>query len=483
MTINVAYLVVGFLLAAIGIGSARAADDTHPTAPEAYQHCQQASEVLADSAIAAWGDPTRNKVIACQPWSNGVSNGFTEHYSFEGQRFGNWYPQSGNGWTHTYIAQCADSAHEYDSATHTCKLDCPNGAQEDPLHPGTCLDDDKCKARNPGLGIEPAIRTWTQRCVAGCNLVMDSPTTTTAGGETFSTGTLRYTGTCATNDPSDPKGPTNESPDSKPSPEPDKCVPVGGGQTFCRKPNGEDCATASTGRQVCWPPNDTKTEKPDGDTIQKKCQGTTCPDFPDTPPPPNDTFTKGTSTTITNTTTNGTSNVTYTNYYTGTGGPAGNTNEGCGSDGTQGCTGTGSNGGGEGDDDKDKGNEVSGGDCPGVYTCSGGDASLCAILKEEHDQRCRGEKNDADTIEFANSHPMEGDEPPSPWGDDGNGGGVSLDEGGFGFGRTCPEPPSFELGGETHTIDIDGACTLAGMIGVIILMAAFVQAAYIIGGD
>jgi hypothetical protein len=79
---------------------------------------------------------------------------------------------------------------------------------------------------------------------------------------------------------------------------------------------------------MCWNPSDTG-EKTDLNTLQKKCAGAACPQLPDTPPPPNDTFNKHDTATASTTTGGITTTNTWSNYTTGTGGPAGKGNDGC----------------------------------------------------------------------------------------------------------------------------------------------------------
>lgn len=69
------------------------------------------------------------------------------------------------------------------------------------------------------------------------------------------------------------------------------------------------------------------------------------------------------------------------------------------------------------------------------------------------------------------------------WAGDGDGEGYNLDDGGFGLSRSCPAPPQISLLGMSATIDTEALCTAAGWFGLLIVLCAFVQAAWIIGGD
>lgn len=128
------------------------------------------------------------------------------------------------------------------------------------------------------------------------------------------------------------------------------CAPLGAGQTACRKQNGDVCYSASTGRQICWQPGQTG-EQTDADTMQKRNAGDQ-PIPPDSLQLPNgDTLSQSGEPVTTNTTINNngdTRNVTTTttNYETGSGTNAGDTNSGEPGDGS----GDGS-GDGEGDGD------------------------------------------------------------------------------------------------------------------------------------
>ncbi len=74
----------------------------------------------------------------------------------------------------------------------------------------------------------------------------------------------------------------------------------------------------------------------------------------------------------------------------------------------------------------------------------------------------------------------ETEEPESVWADQG-GESLDLDTGAFGLaGGTCPAPPTY-MG---HSLDLGGnMCLFATIIGAIVLVAAYAQAAYIIGRE
>lgn len=64
------------------------------------------------------------------------------------------------------------------------------------------------------------------------------------------------------------------------------------------------------------------------------------------------------------------------------------------------------------------------------------------------------------------------------WGEDEEA-SASLDASGFGFGTTCPNPPTV-MG---NTLDFSEFCTLMGYVGLLILAAAHMHALYIFAGE
>jgi hypothetical protein len=396
------------------------------------------------------------------------------------------------------------------------QLECPNGAQEDAFNPGTCLTDETCRARSAGLGIEPVTKGFESACKGGCLLKADSGSgTTCANGICLTTGTYTYTGTCPVNAPNGPDKPTNEAP-SVQDPPADVCQPAGS-LTLCHKPDGKKCVTASTGREICWSPGETG-EKTDGPVVQKKCNGTVCPDLPDKPPPPGDNFTKGPS--VTETTTKGGTSTTSTvnNFNTITGGPAGSSNQG-----QPGST-TGTNSGTPpGDGDGEDGTASGGGDCktPPITT---GDPVLGMVATQAWSTRCAveagnaakvtGDVGDCDspfTVEGTNANaeqlramraqicPKEGaggdgttDQSGLGGEDDGQGNGFvkegeefgadGLDDEGLGFSRACPTMPAVSVFGTSVKFDNSVMCDWLELGGLFVMVLAALASLKIMAG-
>lgn len=252
-------------------------------------------------------------------------------------------------------------------------------------------------------------------------------------------------------------------------PAPQYCEPVGT-LTMCLKQNGEHCASASTGKQICWKPGETG-EKTDGPILQSKVAG------PNEIPPQSLTLPNGDSLTksagpATTTSTKGgtTTTTTTTNYVTTHGTNAGGGTSGSGepADGT---------GGGDGEGDGE-GNGSTGGvtcDAPPVST---GDALLAQIAHQQWLARCTGSGE-----EFDGDHGEGVVDGKTGW-DDTVPDETVLDEAGFlGGAGSCPSPPTFTLGGTSRTIDTSGLCDLGDIIAALMLLAAFAHAAYILAGN
>lgn len=249
-----------------------------------------------------------------------------------------------------------------------------------------------CAQRNAALS-QSAIKFATsdaEQCIAGCKykIVSDAQTkkifSGTSGQTPVQTGTLygghwEYTGdTCGS--PQQPPKPREE---EKPKPE---CVPAASGQTYCTKPSGENCATSTTGRSICWQPGETG-QKTDGPITQTNMTGLQ-------PPGQIEGSTHQSTTNVTTTTNNNSSSITINNYSTNNGAPAGPSNSGTGNnpDGTPGGTTGGSTGGtGSGEGDGQDNTAGGGSGCQDPPTSSG-DPLLGAIYTQAWNVRCQIEK-------------------------------------------------------------------------------------------
>lgn len=152
---------------------------------------------------------------------------------------------------------------------------CPSGTTWKGAPTFQCVSSQRCLDHNndPGFaGMGPVPRTWTTYCPASsCELVMDSPETTTVGSTSIYRGTLRYTGTVC--------GATTTAPKDDTLTEPKKqtCAQVSG-QNVCIKPNGDHCYSGPIGRpmQFCWRAGETG-QKTSADVVQARGPGTTTP--------------------------------------------------------------------------------------------------------------------------------------------------------------------------------------------------------------
>ncbi|PJK12475.1 hypothetical protein CO613_11435 [Lysobacteraceae bacterium NML07-0707] len=238
-------------------------------------------------------------------------------------------------------------------------------------------------------------RYWESRCLAnGCEVAFDKNsgdyTKTTVGNKTIFSGTIEYTGkVCTAPDqwtdqpPDQPKPP--ELPPDQEQPPNEECVPLPNNQTACVKRNGDVCATASTGRQICWQPGETG-RKTDKNVVQDKKPGDqTMPpsisiDNGDTADKSRDDikireeFAGGRS----STTTIGT-------YETTSGANAGSSNQGSNSSGSG--SSNGQDGGQDGGKEGGKGT-YSGGETCDSPPVSTGDAQLAGIIHQQWLERC-----------------------------------------------------------------------------------------------
>ncbi|MGV8955922.1 MAG: hypothetical protein ACOH2M_32820 [Cypionkella sp.] len=266
------------------------------------------------------------------------------------------------------------------------------------------------------------------------------------------------------------------------------CEPIAG-QLVCARSDGQHCAkAATTGKFFCWRPGETG-EKTDGPDKQVINAGET-PIAPNLSLPSGDTLAPvGAPVTINNTYNNGaTSTRTTSNYSTnqGTNANGGNTGTGTGSGpgGTDGQGEGGENGPGkgkgDGKGDGDKGTMSGGSSCADPPACAGGDLIMCGLLKVQHMTGCLAEKGIRDFMgePYDETDGTEGVELGDVIADE-DFDATSVDDSGFGFSRSCPSPPAFY----DTTLDMDGLCTVAQWIGVLIAALGLLQAAYVLGGE
>lgn len=395
------------------------------------------------------------------------------------------------------------------SGSYYWTTSCPAGEEPDSGNGYACVNPtERCLNKNDSVPSSSTAIYTGQQCNDGCVYGKRSGGgDADSGGGVIGYGSLGYTGeTCTATSvpPTFNDGPT--------------CTPAGSGQTFCVKPNGDHCYSASTGRQICWGPGETGT-KTDGPVAQTRNPGTDNPAPPPTPPagetlsppsPNTNTTTNQPGGTVTNTTVN--------NYTTNNGTNGGPTNSGEPNDGSSGDgeeEGEGTASGGEGCEVPpvcggdpigcatlqqvwrtrcaDNGNKITGGaecDANGnpVFVCSG-DEVLCKTAETQARAYCLAQKADGN----GDGQPdwTEGDGPVAP-GNDGEDGtvgtgtvGVSTDmldqENIFGSG-SCPVF-SVTIYGQTMTsASIPEWCDIVAIMrAVVLLMGAFAAVRILMG--
>lgn len=415
----------------------------------------------------------------------------------------------------------------FNDTTYHSFLPCPAGTEWfDSLQ--KC--DKPCSARNADLGT--SVVKWASsgdsQCIAECKfqIVSDYQTraiTATVGGNTVSAGTLHggiweYTGDrCPAGTPPQPQE------DEKPKTE---CTPAANGQTYCIRPNGDSCATSSSGRMICWRPSETGS-KTDGANTQTNTNGNQSPN-----PPEGSQHTS--SQHITTTTTNNTSTTTINTYTTTSGAPAGSTNQGTqvGPDGKPPASGDGSGPGPGGDGDGEDDNSASGGGNCETPPITSGDPIIGMVVTQTWATRCAVEAGNAakvtgdvgnckapfsvegtnanavklramraqicgpdsvanagDAFDFQSTdaaNAADGDEPTDeepddPFADskierDGNWFLDKLDATGFLGGGTCPADMTISVGAGSILLSLGPICTMLSAISGLVLALAYLIA-------
>lgn len=262
---------------------------------------------------------------------------------------------------------------------------------------------------------------------------------------------------------------------AKPPPPTDQvCTAAGSGQTYCRTQAGQNCYTASTGRQICWSNGETGT-KTDGPIAQVRAPGTATPSAPT--PTPGETLTATrtpTTITTTNISADGTTTTTTTtvqNFITVNGTDASGTNSGvpAGSPGgASGASGPGTPGG------------VSGGACGTNYVCTG-DQVQCAILAETQKDRCASESLTA--IKDAKpTTPASASLEAAGKGGEETVGGSQLNTAGIASGNvSCPVIPPVTILGHVIGIDTSVFCSWMQAGAFLVVLGATILSLKILG--
>lgn len=244
-----------------------------------------------------------------------------------------------------------------------------------------------------------------------------------------------------------------------------------GSLTQCVQPDGKFCATASTGKRICWNP---------GETGQKQTlDGSLAGDRQKAPGTPGVTGIEGGNTANSQTSVN---NTTYNNEFKEGGSPSGTSQSNTGEGGSE-------NPDGSDKDEGDDGSASGGGSCAAPPSCSG-DAINCAVLDQQWRTRCANDKNDDGQPDWT-----EGDKPSGEGeGSDGNVGegaykrfGLSLgtdrlDTDNIFGGGSCPTFSMEVMGFAASTADIPAWCDIAAVMrAVVLIMGAYMALQILLG--
>lgn len=506
---RLALLLAVVILCWMGLGDARAQGCSNSFVPQS-DSCPDRATARA-AAIAAAYD-------YCKYWYGPVN--------CKGNDYATYYPRGTKDSSYAvYVGTSVSTIGSKDYIIRSMLADCPAGtewfeSENQCLTP--CLD--RNPATPPNYGYWTLDNAGTSMCKSGCSFsrgdilerrdfqVCGSGQCTSGGSQVRAI--WRFNGAKCSTQPTDPPPPVD------PAKNEPTCTPATAGQTYCVRPNGENCYTASSGRMICWKPSEQGT-KTDGPTTQTNNVGN---EQPNPPPGSQHTSTVKTSTsTTTNTTT-----TTINTYTTTSGAPAGSTNQGTavGADGkpvSDGGTGTG--------DDEGEKSASGGGDCESPPITSGDPimgmvatqtwATRCAVeagnaakvtgdianckqpftvegtnanavkLRAMREQICgpdsvanAGDVFDAQSTDAANAgdgdEPTD-EEPDDPFADskverDGNWLLDKLDATGFLGAGTCPADRAIAVGAGSIQLSLGPICTMLSAISGLVLALAYLIA-------
>ncbi|WP_202840845.1 hypothetical protein [Luteimonas saliphila] len=489
---------------------------------EAYA---KASEVTpAPYGYLGWG---------CNSFRGGVGNpphsitGYWQGYSVATICANPAY--TGNNFSIISWAQQCPAGQTFNESTNNCECESGSVAQPD----GSCKSCGDLNGEPGSPSMQGTVtRDFKSRCVGGCALSMTSGWCTSiggvGGGAMLCSGEYLYTGASCSASPPAPEGPEDPEAPEPPTEPPQTCKPAGAGQTFCVKPNGDQCASsARTGRQFCWKPTQTGEQTADN-TMQTRGAGTE-------PKPPGSLNTHGGDTLVpagnsvttvsTNTTSTGGAGTvvivtTTQNYETQNGTDAGagddddEPDDGSGRPGSDGDDGTSASGGGNCDTPPivsdpalemvatqawatrcavEAGNAaaVTGdiGDCQQPFTVDGTNANA-EQLRGLRAQICgaegraaqeRGERESDAGIFGAAADALEPSEGDSVFSGEGDGASLSTTRFGSG-GGTCPAISAFVIP-EVGEVDVTWLCSALAALRFLFLALVTIQAIRIVGGE
>lgn len=248
---------------------------------------------------------------------------------------------------------------------------------------------DDCTKRNvtyPPGDMQPALAQPASDCYGGCRVAGTQVTAQVGGITIYGVVDRSYTGeTCTTQ--VDANAPINNAPQEKEresGPKEAECVALGAGQTGCVKPNGDYCATASTGKTFCWTPGQEGAQV-DGDTAQVKSKTGEPVKPPDVAVPDKD-WQRKEGHQVTECTGSGCKTSNVTNYQTVPAGQAKNSTGDNKPDGT-------GNTSGNGQQDQGKDSATDSGNCTSPPVCVG-DTLKCLHLRYTWKIECNTKGNE-----------------------------------------------------------------------------------------
>lgn len=164
---------------------------------------------------------------------------------------------------------------------------CYNSSGDDSqyfYYSGTCAMRNQKALADAALAYSPS-----PTCISGCKVQGEAFTSSTGGVKLYGMRNRTYTGdqceaqNINANDINQPD--ENRKTEDETKPKEPECTALGNGQTGCQKPDGDYCATSSTGKTFCWKPKEKgkKTDAQDGQTRDEKGKPVTPPDTPPGP--------------------------------------------------------------------------------------------------------------------------------------------------------------------------------------------------------
>ncbi|KFA06832.1 hypothetical protein KWM_0116105 [Xanthomonas vasicola pv. musacearum NCPPB 2005] len=347
---RVVYVVVALMFAALGIGGARASNyGDQGIANAVCQAHLAAAQARVKSENAERGDQYWQVAFACviDP------------------------AQAGN---YTYLCTVNNGAGG--CAAFVKNFAPPQGGAYDySFNPNeTCAARNSIKLADAALGYSPP-----SSCVGGCQ-VQGTPFSSAQGPVTvYGMKERTYNGqVCTPQKPTQDIGQAEDDKKDATQPKAPECTAMGAGQTACVKPNGDYCATASTGKTFCWSPSETgkKADGSDAQTRTPKGEAVTPPTVP-----PSDGEWQRKEGHQQTTCTNGSCNTNNVTNYSSV--PTGTSKNSTGDNSENGSGNTSGNGAQSGSGDKDgdsKDSATDSGNCTTAPACVG-DTLKCLQLK------------------------------------------------------------------------------------------------------